>query len=217
MGTRPRAILQRTATALVFVVLAALVAQSAMITKRAVRHGQLAPLASVDVSASQTVRSPKLAGAGFVAGSAPTQRYHIAEHAPGSTETRWFNGRPVRPARTIWMRVTAYSPDERSCGKWADGKTATMHSVWTNGMRLVAADTRILPFGSMVSVPGYAEGEVVPVLDRGGAIKGARLDVLYPTHEIARRWGVQWLPVTVWEYADGRPADDFRRIRDSRY
>lgn len=113
-----------------------------------------------------------------------------------------FNGRPIRVARTIRMHVTAYSPDERSCGKWADGITASGASVWTNGMKLVAADTRLLPFGSIVSVPGYHGGKPVPVLDRGGAIKGHRLDVLYPTHEIARRWGNQWLQVTVWEYAD---------------
>lgn len=115
---------------------------------------------------------------------------------------RWFNGRKVRPARTIWMTVTAYSPDHRSCGKWADGITASNKSVWTNGMKLVAADTRLLPFGTLLSVPGYDGGRIVPVLDRGGAIKGARLDVLYPTHAIAREWGVQRLPVTVWEYID---------------
>lgn len=123
-------------------------------------------------------------------------------YRPSPGYERYFRGRPLRPVRTVWMVVTAYSPDHRSCGKWADGWTASMKSVWTNAMESVAADTRLLPFGSLVSVPGYAEGRVVPVLDRGGAIKGARLDVLYPTHAIARRWGVQRLPVTVWEYAD---------------
>lgn len=118
---------------------------------------------------------------------------------------RYFDGRPIRPVKTITMVVTAYSPDERSCDDSADGYTATNHSVWTNAMKLVAADTKLLPFGSMVSVPGYADGAVVPVLDRGGAIKGRRLDVLYPTHEIARQWGRRRLQVTVWEFADGKP------------
>lgn len=113
-----------------------------------------------------------------------------------------FNGRPLRKVRQLDMKVTAYSPDERSCGIWADGITASGFSVWTNGMKLVAADTRLLPFGSIVSIPGYNGGRPVPVLDRGGAIKGHRLDVLYPTHEIALQWGVQNLNVTVWEYAD---------------
>ncbi len=130
-----------------------------------------------------------------------------------SPEIRFFNGRPVRPAGTMWMTVTAYSPDARSCGQFADGRTATLHSVNTNAHRLVAADPRVLPYGSMVSVPGYDEGRIVPVLDCGGKIKGSRLDVLYPTHEQARRWGVRRLRVTIWEYADGMPPENPRRER----
>ena len=113
-----------------------------------------------------------------------------------------FDGRPIRPARTIRMRVTAYSPDARSCGKFADGITASGLPVTANDMKLVAADTRDLPFGTILTIPGYHDAQPVPVLDRGGKIKGNRLDVLYPTHERALQWGVQWLDVTIWEYAD---------------
>lgn len=126
---------------------------------------------------------------------------------------RWFNGRPVRPAREIWMEVTAYSPDERSCPGSADGITATLHSVETNGFALVAADPKVLPYGSMLTVPGYDDNNIVPVLDCGGAIKGRRLDVIYPTHERAKQWGRQRLKVTVWEYADGKPAENPRKER----
>ncbi|HVP73469.1 MAG TPA: 3D domain-containing protein [Phycisphaerales bacterium] len=128
-------------------------------------------------------------------------------HFESKSEIRMFNGRPVRAARTITMLVTAYSPDERSCGESADGITASGYSVWTNAMKMVAADTDVLPFGTLLSVPGYDNASIVPVLDRGGAIKGNRLDVLFPTHEQAERWGVQRLTVTVWEYADGQPGD----------
>lgn len=113
-----------------------------------------------------------------------------------------FDGRPLRKVRDIQLKVTAYSPDQRSCGIWADGKTASGYSVWTNGMKLVAADTRLLPFGTILTVPGYNDSQPVQVLDRGGKIKGHRLDVLYPTHAIARSWGVRDLTVTIWEYAD---------------
>ncbi|MEM8738600.1 MAG: 3D domain-containing protein [Planctomycetota bacterium] len=113
-----------------------------------------------------------------------------------------FDGRPIRPVKTLRMLTTAYSPDARSCGKWADGITASGYSVWTNGMKLAAADTKLLPFGTIITVPGYNGGRPVPVLDRGGVIKGARLDLLYPTHERALQWGAQRLDVTVWEYAD---------------
>ncbi len=134
------------------------------------------------------------------------------DHAPKIGEVRYFNGRPIRAVRSMRMRVTAYSPDHRSCGVHADGITASGYSVDVNGGRLVAADRRLFPFGALVSVPGYSSGQVVPVLDRGGAIKGSRLDVLYPTHEIARRWGVQHVDVMVWEYADGEPIG-FKRPR----
>jgi 3D (Asp-Asp-Asp) domain-containing protein len=128
-------------------------------------------------------------------------------------DTRWFNGRPVRPTMVLRMRVTAYSPDARSCGDSADGITATLHSVETNGFQLVAADPRVLKYGSLVTVPGYAQDAIVPVLDCGGKIKGNRLDVLYPTHEDARRWGSKWQTVTVWGYADGKPACNPRKLR----
>lgn len=124
------------------------------------------------------------------------------EPVEATDEVRYFDGRPLRPVKTLVMVTTAYSPDARSCGNFADGITASGYSVWTNGMKLAAADTSILPFGTLISVPGYDGGNVVPVLDRGGAIKGHRLDMLYPTHEQARQWGVQKLRVTVWEYAD---------------
>lgn len=131
-----------------------------------------------------------------------TPGFGLGTFTPEAGAVRYFDGRPIRPKKTIWMTVTGYSPDARSCGDSADGRTATNHSVWTNGMNLVAADPRLLPYGSMVSVPGYADGDVVPVLDCGGAIKGTRLDLLYPSHEQALRWGVKRVKVTVWEYAD---------------
>lgn len=138
----------------------------------------------------------------------------IAETKPAiDDEVRWFDGRRVRASGTITLRVTAYSPDERSCGIFADGQTATLHSVWTNGFQLVAADTSILPFGTLLTVPGYADGKIVPVLDRGGAIKGHRLDVLFPTHREAMKWGVRDIEVTIWAYDDGEPAGDPRKKR----
>jgi 3D (Asp-Asp-Asp) domain-containing protein len=126
---------------------------------------------------------------------------------------RWFNGRPVKPAKIITMKVTGYSPDARSCGDSADGLTATMHSVETNAHRLVAADPSLLPYGSMLTVPGYADNEIVPVLDCGGAIKGKRLDLLFPTHGQARQWGVQTVRVIVWKHVDGLPPDNPRKLR----
>ncbi len=137
----------------------------------------------------------------------------LNERLASDPNVRWFNGRPVKPAKTMWMVVTGYSPDARSCGEFADGKTATLHSVTTNDHSLVAADPRVLPYGSMVTVPGYDSDLIVPVLDCGGAIKGNRLDLLFPTHEQARKWGKKRVKVTIWQYADGKPMDNPRKLR----
>ncbi len=113
-----------------------------------------------------------------------------------------FDGRPLRRVNTLRMRVTAYTPGPESCGASADGITASGRSVYVNGMRLAAADTSLLPFGTILTVPGYNNGQPVQVWDRGGTIKGHRLDVLYSSVSTARKWGVQMLDVDVWEYAD---------------
>lgn len=179
-----------------------IVGWTAVLTKRA--HTSVAPLVSV--------RTVTLAETDDI----PVQD-DVLEALPPPPEprpeTRWFDGRPVRPVKTMWMTVTAYSPDERSCGDSADGLTATLHSVTTNGHRLVAADPKVLPYGSMLTVPGYDSGMIVPVLDCGSKIKGRKLDVLFPTHEQARAWGVRRLAVTIWGFADGQPAVNPRTLR----
>lgn len=195
---------KRVVEGLVFGALASATVGSAIAAKEA----QQAPaLAAIESSAVAADLDPRAIDAQLVETVAATREMAPATEEDAVDEAvegeiRWFGGRAVRPVKTIMMKVTAYSPDHRSCGKWADGVTASNKSIWTNGMKLAAADTRLLPFGSLISVPGYDDGKVIPVLDRGGAIKGHRLDVLYPTHEIARLWGVRELPVTVWEYVD---------------
>ncbi|TVQ31400.1 MAG: hypothetical protein EA376_09840 [Phycisphaeraceae bacterium] len=200
---------------LAFTAAAALVATSAVMAKQSAHAPALAMLDRAEAPAREFVAATRAADVARVAPASAEEtlntitdtldaedvEFEIVELV--DAEIRFFNGRAVRPAYQLTMIVTAYSPDHRSCGIWADGITASNRSVWTNGMKLVAADTRLLPFGTLLSIPGYDEGRIVPVLDRGGAIKGNRLDVLYPTHEIALKWGVQRLPVIVWEYVDG--------------
>jgi 3D (Asp-Asp-Asp) domain-containing protein len=95
------------------------------------------------------------------------------------------------------MRITAYCPCAKCCGRWADGITASGEPVTADGGCFVAADPAVLPLGSRVIVPGYAAGRPVRVLDTGGAIKGSRLDVFFPTHAEALQWGVKYLDVQV--------------------
>ena len=114
-------------------------------------------------------------------------------------DIQFYQGRKYRFLKTLSLRVTAYAPDPRCCYPYAGTATASGLSTATNGGHLVAADTAVIPMYSLVIVPGYARGAAVPVLDRGGAIKGPRLDVLLPNFAQAQSWGVRKLEVKIYE------------------
>jgi 3D (Asp-Asp-Asp) domain-containing protein len=121
-----------------------------------------------------------------IAGAALLASDAAAEDMAGGPPSQW---------RTVRMRVTAYCPCAKCCGQYADGITANGHRIG-NGDRFVAAD-RQYAFGTEMIIPGYHGDDSVRVLDRGGAIKGDRLDVFFNTHEEALEWGVQYLDVKV--------------------
>jgi 3D (Asp-Asp-Asp) domain-containing protein len=101
--------------------------------------------------------------------------------------------------RVIRMEVTAYCHCLKCCGPAAQGVTASGKLVNYNSGFFVAADTNVLPFGTKLIIPGYAENQPVEVIDRGGAIKGYRLDVYFPDHDVAREWGRRFVNVIVLE------------------
>jgi 3D (Asp-Asp-Asp) domain-containing protein len=93
------------------------------------------------------------------------------------------------------MRVTGYCPCEKCCGDSADGITANGHRIQP-GDTFVAADRRYA-FGTEMIIPGYSNSQIVKVLDRGGAIRGDKLDAFFHTHQAALEWGVRYLDVQV--------------------
>lgn len=83
--------------------------------------------------------------------------------------------------------ATAYCSCSKCCGRWADGITATGKRVHWG---IIAADWRVLPRGTRVGLSCFP-GQVFVVEDRGGAIKGERIDVWYPSHRSALKFGVR--------------------------
>ncbi|MBQ2753050.1 MAG: G5 domain-containing protein [Firmicutes bacterium] len=95
----------------------------------------------------------------------------------------------IKFKKAMQMVVTGYTPWDEGCtGITASGKVADF------GM--IAADTRVLPFGTKIYVPGYGIGVVE---DRGGAIKGNRLDLCYMSLTEAFKWGVRDMIVYILE------------------
>jgi len=97
--------------------------------------------------------------------------------------------------QVVQMRVTGYCPCSQCCGAFSDGITANNHHIQP-GDTFVAAD-RSYQFGTEMVIPGYNTGQPVEVTDRGGAIKGNRLDLFFHTHQEALQWGVQHLDVLI--------------------
>ena len=86
-------------------------------------------------------------------------------------------------------KITAYCSCAKCCGK-STGITA-MGTKATAG-RTVAASSQFA-FGTKLNINGHT----YTVEDRGGAIKGNKIDIYVNSHAEALAWGVRYLPVSV--------------------
>ena len=86
-------------------------------------------------------------------------------------------------------KITGYCGCSRCCGK-ATGRTAS--GTRATAGRTVAASSG-LPFGTKVKINGH----VYTVEDRGGAIRGKKIDIYFSSHSQALAWGVRYMPVEV--------------------
>jgi len=65
---------------------------------------------------------------------------------------------------------------------------------------MVAADPRVLPFGSIIQVEAEGSRDVYRVTDTGPLIKGKRIDVYIPAWTRAIEYGRKPVKVTVLQY-----------------
>lgn len=100
------------------------------------------------------------------------------------------------------FRLTAYCACEKCCGKWAltrpldkDGNPIiyTASGMVAQQGVTVAADTSVLPFGTVIMIDGHE----YMVQDRGGVIKENRIDIYFESHEEALQFGVQYKEIFV--------------------
>ena len=102
------------------------------------------------------------------------------------------------------FKITAYCPCEKCCGYWATVRPADENGepiVYTASGKIavqgvtVAADTSILPFGTVLVIGGHE----YTVQDRGGMVKGNHVDIYFDSHEAAKEWGTQYMEIFVKE------------------
>ncbi len=86
-------------------------------------------------------------------------------------------------------KITAYCPCSKCCGK-STGRTAS--GTKATAGRTVAASSKFA-FGTKLNIGGH----VYTVEDRGGAVKGNKIDIFVNSHAEALQWGVRYLNVSV--------------------
>jgi 3D (Asp-Asp-Asp) domain-containing protein len=84
--------------------------------------------------------------------------------------------------RTLTVLATGYS---------LRGSTATGLPV---GWGVVAVDPSVIPLGTRLSIPGYGQGVAADV---GGSVRGAAIDLWFPTPAQARAWGRRAVTITL--------------------
>lgn len=90
-----------------------------------------------------------------------------------------------------WLKFNAsyYGRDCRGC----IGITATginvQRTIYYNELRIVAVDPTIIPLGTIVEIKTPNEKFKAFAADKGGAIKGHRLDILVESEEISVQYG----------------------------
>lgn len=101
----------------------------------------------------------------------------IAEAAPPPAPVQGADG-----SRQMTVISTGYA---------LPGFTATGLPV---GWGIVAVDPRVIPLGTRMTIPGYGEGVAA---DTGSAVKGAKIDLWFPTRTQALTWGIRTVTITL--------------------
>lgn len=106
---------------------------------------------------------------------------------------------------TTKVVATGYTAGIESTGKTAKhpayGITYSGVKVKRDLYSTIAADLNVYPLGTILYIPGYGYGVVA---DKGGAIKGNKIDLYYDTvAEVYAKWGKQELDVYIIEMGTG--------------
>lgn len=113
--------------------------------------------------------------------------------AVGTKELDFQVSRGAETGTEFYVNTTAYTAYCNGCS----GTTATGFDLRANPTaKVIAVDPRVIPLGTKVYVEGY--GYAV-ASDTGGAIKGHKIDVFFPTKAEAFRWGVRKVKIKILE------------------
>ncbi len=122
------------------------------------------------------VKSQQLQAAALTAQAAAPTPLGIAVSTPTPTPA------PAPGGHTLTVSSTGYS---------LPGHTSSGIPV---GWGVVAVDPTVIPLGTRLTIPGYGEGVAA---DTGSAVRGADIDLWFPTLAQARAWGRRTITITL--------------------
>lgn len=109
--------------------------------------------------------------------------------------------RVVATGYTAGAESTGKSPGHPQYGITYSGVNVTRDLYST-----IAADLSVFPLGTILYIPGYGYGVVA---DKGGAIKGNKIDLYYPTvDQVYSEWGKREVDVYVVSQGSGKLTEE---------
>jgi 3D (Asp-Asp-Asp) domain-containing protein len=146
-------------------------------TERTAYLAQLARQRGFNARRLERVRSTARA-AGERTVTVEISRDEAVAPAPVSAAAPAFSG----GEETLTVNSTGYA---------LRGRTA---SGLPTGWGIVAVDPSVIPLGTRITIPGYGEGVAA---DTGGAVRGATIDLWFPTVVQALAWGRRTVTITL--------------------
>jgi 3D (Asp-Asp-Asp) domain-containing protein len=132
--------------------------------------------------------------------SVSTQTIEAAEPAKTAQTVTTSSGQSLSFSKIIDIKATAYSDSAEENGIWG----AVDYFGDPLKLGTIAVDPRVIPFGTKVYITGYdfeglpIGGLVATARDKGGAIKGHRIDIFVPgSREFVSGFGIQNVKVYI--------------------
>jgi uncharacterized protein YabE (DUF348 family) len=98
---------------------------------------------------------------------------------------------PKSGGKEFYVNSTAYTANCNGCS----GVTATGVNLKSNpNAKVIAVDPSVIPLGTKVYVEGYG---YATASDTGGAIRGNKIDVFFPSKSQAYQWGTRRVKVKI--------------------
>ena len=177
-----------------------------VVSRLAAREAELRSLAAAAERTIASLRATRRAREQFVGSLTERQRLNESQLAGIEQQARTsvVRTRALTPARSAAVPVAPEPPPATeetarggrtltvvATGYALRGRTATgIPTAWG----VIAVDPSVIPLGTQMTVPGYGAGVAA---DTGSAVRGAIIDLWFPTVAQALAWGRRTVTITL--------------------